>query len=197
MRSLPTLRALPNAITWARLMLVPAVLILAWQGLPAMVVGLLAASFASDLLDGYLARRLNAVSAFGAKLDTLVDIGMYLAIGVAALRLWPALVVQEAPFFGAVVVSLVAPAAVALIKFRAPTSYHTLAVKAAALCAGGSLILLFAGGPAWPFQWSTPLCVIAALDEIAITLTLDRPRSDVRSFWHLQRVRRRARHTRQ
>ncbi len=196
MSSLLTLQALPNAITWARLMLVPAVLILAWQGLPRMVIALLAVSFASDLLDGYLARKLGAVSAFGAKLDTLVDFGMYLAIGGAALRLWPDLVAREASFFGAVVLSLLAPAAVALLKFRSPTSYHTFAVKAAALCVGGSLIALFAGGPAWPFRWSTPLCVIAALDEIAITLTLDRPRSDVRSFWHLQRLRQSTRRTR-
>lgn len=197
MKTPPALQALPNAITWARLLLVPAVLILAWWGRPKLVVGLFAVSFASDLLDGYLARRLDAVSAFGAKLDTLVDFGMYLAIGLVALRLWPDVVAREAPFFGAVAVSLVAPAAVALCKFRAATSYHTLSVKLAALCAGGGLVVLFAGGPAWPFRASTPLCLLAALDEIAITLALDRPRSDVRSFWHLRRSRRGARRTRQ
>ena len=50
-------------------------------------------------------------------------------------------------------------------------------------------ILLFRGGPAWPFHLATFISVLAGLEEIAITLLLDRPCSDVRSLLTLLKQR--------
>ncbi|ROS74509.1 CDP-alcohol phosphatidyltransferase family protein [Cellulomonas sp. PhB143] len=63
----------PNAISFARLLLVPvfAVLIVAEEDLWALV--LLAVSGASDWLDGVLARRLNQTSRLGQVLDPAAD----------------------------------------------------------------------------------------------------------------------------
>ncbi len=66
----------PNLLTLLRIVLVP-VFILAyylpypWAGLLATVLFVLAAL--TDWLDGYLARRLNQMSAFGAFLDPVAD----------------------------------------------------------------------------------------------------------------------------
>ncbi len=70
----------PNAISLARLLSVPALLWLAWQGRAELFAALLIVSLASDLLDGWIARRLNAVSRLGALLDSVADISLTLTI---------------------------------------------------------------------------------------------------------------------
>lgn len=72
---------LPNALTWMRIVMIPLFvgvyyfpptwLTLPQQNLAATVLFTVAAI--TDLLDGYLARKLNQVSAFGAFLDPVAD----------------------------------------------------------------------------------------------------------------------------
>lgn len=64
---------LPNQLTAARIVLLPILWAFAFLNLPvAPGIGLII-SFATDVLDGYVARRLGQVSAFGSKLDSLAD----------------------------------------------------------------------------------------------------------------------------
>ena len=72
---------LPNVLTWFRILMIPVVvgvfyLPVVWlspheQNLVACVV--FTAAAITDILDGYLARRLNQISAFGAFLDPVAD----------------------------------------------------------------------------------------------------------------------------
>ncbi|MGQ0793108.1 MAG: CDP-alcohol phosphatidyltransferase family protein [Deltaproteobacteria bacterium] len=63
----------PNQITSARLLLVPALWVLAVFDMPRYIgFGLIIAAL-TDLLDGYFARRLDKVSGFGRMLDSLAD----------------------------------------------------------------------------------------------------------------------------
>jgi CDP-diacylglycerol--glycerol-3-phosphate 3-phosphatidyltransferase len=69
---------LPTAFTWARIVSIPLIvgvyylpLPLAEQNLAATVIFVVSAL--TDWLDGYLARRLNQTSAFGAFLDPVAD----------------------------------------------------------------------------------------------------------------------------
>ena len=48
-----------------------------------------------------------------------------------------------------------------------------------------SAYILFLGGPAWPFRLAVFIYVIAAAEEIAITLVLSEPQSNVRSLWRV------------
>ena len=79
------LRWLPNAITIARMvMALPLLGLLAWDNYQAAFwLALLAA--ASDVLDGYLAKRFDWRSVTGALLDPLAD---KLLLGVCFLGLW-------------------------------------------------------------------------------------------------------------
>jgi cardiolipin synthase len=71
----------PNALTWMRIVMIPLFvgvyyfpptwLTLPQQNLIATIIFTVAAL--TDLLDGYLARKLNQVSAFGAFLDPVAD----------------------------------------------------------------------------------------------------------------------------
>lgn len=67
---------LPNIITLARILLVPVfVLIYLWPGDDTYLIAatLFALAAATDWLDGYLARRLNQTTPFGAFLDPVAD----------------------------------------------------------------------------------------------------------------------------
>lgn len=79
MKAIPPSRAssavlnIPNIITMARLLLVPALLyFLAQSGYLSALLVFLSAGL-SDALDGYLARRLNQFTQFGAILDPVAD----------------------------------------------------------------------------------------------------------------------------
>ncbi|MDZ4253139.1 MAG: CDP-diacylglycerol--glycerol-3-phosphate 3-phosphatidyltransferase, partial [Sulfuritalea sp.] len=69
---------IPNLLTWARILLIPLVvgvyylpLTIAEQNLVATAAFLVAAI--TDWVDGWLARKLNQTSAFGAFLDPVAD----------------------------------------------------------------------------------------------------------------------------
>ena len=67
---------LPNIITLARILLVPVfVVIYLWPGDGTYLIAatLFALAAATDWLDGYLARRLNQTTPFGAFLDPVAD----------------------------------------------------------------------------------------------------------------------------
>jgi CDP-diacylglycerol--glycerol-3-phosphate 3-phosphatidyltransferase len=67
---------LPNVLTFARILIIPVVLWLLDRGAPTdcVVAALIySAAAITDLLDGYLARRMNIVSLLGKFLDPLAD----------------------------------------------------------------------------------------------------------------------------
>ncbi|GFR51357.1 hypothetical protein Agub_g13780 [Astrephomene gubernaculifera] len=64
---------LPNAVSAARLVSGPVIAVWLLQGQYEVATVALAISGASDWLDGYLARRMNATSVFGSYLDPLAD----------------------------------------------------------------------------------------------------------------------------
>jgi cardiolipin synthase len=69
---------IPTLLTWTRIVAIPlivGVFYLGWQpGLQNLIATVMFVTFAAtDWLDGYLARRLNQTSAFGAFLDPVAD----------------------------------------------------------------------------------------------------------------------------
>lgn len=183
------IRHLPNLVTWLRILLVPVFLAFAITGHPWAFLVTVAAGFLSDLLDGLLARALGQTSEFGAKLDSLADFTFYLTIPLGAWWLWPDILHREALFFAAVIASITVPPLAALVKFRALSSYHTWGAKLAALLVGLSLLTLFGLELAWPFRIAAGVSVLAAIEEVGITLILPKPRSNVRTFWHVVKAR--------
>ena len=72
---------LPNALTWLRILLIPVFLLFyylpeAWmerQSVNLTAAAIFGLAAMTDWLDGYLARKLNQMSAFGAFLDPVAD----------------------------------------------------------------------------------------------------------------------------
>lgn len=174
---------LPNLLTGFRFVAAPGLLWLAWHGYDLAFMGLLAVVFLSDLLDGMAARLTGQVSQFGATLDSSADVVTYLTIAVCCWWLWPDVVDRELLYVNMIVASVLLPAIAGFGKFGRFTSYHTWGVKLAAAAMGLSLYILFFGGPVWPFRIAAVICLLAAIEEIVITMLLPQSESDVRSLW--------------
>jgi CDP-diacylglycerol--glycerol-3-phosphate 3-phosphatidyltransferase len=184
---------LPNLISGIRFITAPVMLWLAWNGYGKSFMLVLAIAFLSDVLDGLVARLTHQTTEFGAMLDTWGDLVTYMTIGFGTWWLWPEIVHREDLYLYTIVACFVIPALFATIKFDTYISYHTHGIKVAAVSIGLSLYPLFLGGPAWPFRIAVFIYVIAAIEEIAITFTLSKVQSNVRTIWHVFQQRQRLR----
>src|SRR5262249_5936617 len=108
-----SMRRLPNFISGCRLATAPVLLLLAWYCYARAFLAVTTVSFASDVLDGYLARRLGQTSELGARLDSVGGFVIYCTLPLGAWWLWPAMVRRELPWFLTVLASCVLPPLVA------------------------------------------------------------------------------------
>ena len=178
------LARLPDQLSGLRLALVPVLLGLAWLGLHGVFVAALAVALATDVLDGFLARRLGVCSEAGARLDSRADLATWLALPLCAWWLRPDLVATEALWIGAGLVSALGTTAYGFVRFRRLTSYHTWGAKASAVALGAALFPFLGWGVALPLQAAIALLVLSQIEEAAITRTLPAWESDVPSWWH-------------
>lgn len=183
------IHTLPNALTATRIGLVPLLLLLAFLGLQAAFVGVLAISYATDFADGYLARRLGLVSEHGARLDSTADRLTYLALPACVLWLRPELYGAEGFAIAALSTAFVLPSLVGLIKFGRFTSYHAQLNRVAATVVALAVLCAFADGPSWLLRVAAGVYAVSALQEILISLVLPTWAADVRSLVDAVRLR--------
>ncbi|HVU33112.1 MAG TPA: CDP-alcohol phosphatidyltransferase family protein [Opitutaceae bacterium] len=183
-------KILPNLLSGTRIALMPALVMIAIAGSREWFVTLLVISLATDALDGFLARRLNAYSDLGRKLDSAADY-LTLICGLSGIALlWPDVVRRELPwitvglaaFFGVIVYGFVRLG-------RAPC-YHTWASKVLAVFTAASLIPLLAGKTAVPFHVAIALQVLVGFEELSIALLVPWHVGEMPSAWHAWRLRR-------
>jgi CDP-diacylglycerol--glycerol-3-phosphate 3-phosphatidyltransferase len=180
----------PNALSLVRLLLVPVLLTLAWNGCSGTFFPLLLISMLTDAVDGFVARRFNQTTSLGAKLDSWADLSTQLALPFCGWWLRPEVVRQEAPFLATGIFVYLAAIAIGFLKFRRLTSYHTWGGKLSAIAVAAAVVVFFANGPGWPFRIAMPIVILACLEEIAITAVLPARRADVPSLWHALQIRR-------
>lgn len=187
---LPELRrrlTVPNLLTLLRLALVPVLLVLIWKGQARACFWTLAVAFGTDLVDGPLARRLGQVTAFGASLDSISDLSLFLTVLMVVLRFFLGVVSQFALLLGGALLLGAAAQVVSLVRFRRPAGFHTWLAKATgALAALAVLQLLWTQRINWLAFLAFLMGVLAQLEQLAIALTLRTWQSDMRSWWHLR-----------
>jgi CDP-diacylglycerol--glycerol-3-phosphate 3-phosphatidyltransferase len=176
-------RHLPNLLSGLRIALVPVLLWLAWSGHPTVFLVLFAFSLSTDLLDGYLARRMRTGSELGAKLDSWGDLATYAVFPLCAWWLFRDQVMSQLLFVIPALIAFVAPTLIGLAKFRRVTSYHTRLAKGVAIAMGLGLILYLGFDVPWFFQAAVLFLLVEAIEEIAITAVLPEWRANVPSIF--------------
>lgn len=183
----PVIYSIPNILSFLRLGLVPVLIGLALVKAGPLFLWVLAFSLLSDVLDGYLARKLNQVSELGAKLDSWGDVLTYASMIFGLFSIWPTTFVEQAPFLFAAMLSFTVPVAVALRKFGGYPSYHTWGAKIAAVLIAPAYYVLILYGSDDFFRLVILFHILVAIEEMAITMMLKQRRSNVGSVLMLIR----------
>lgn len=179
----------PNLLSATRIALMPGVLAAALLGSRAWFIALLVASLATDALDGFLARRWDAFSEFGRKLDSAADY-LTLLTGIAGIALlWPEIMRRELPWVLAGLAAFFAVIVFGLVRLGRAPCYHTWASKLGAVACALSIVPLLAEWSARPFHVAIVWLILAGAEEIAITLLVPAHEGEMATMWHAWRLR--------
>jgi phosphatidylglycerophosphate synthase len=188
--SRPIIKALPNCLSLLRLACAPVlVIVAAATGSRLWFWGIFGAMLLTDALDGFLARRLRAVSDLGRRLDSYGDYATVGATVASVWLLWPAVMQREWAWIAGALVACFAVTIYGLVAWRIVPGYHTLLAKALGFVLPATLALLLLEWSPIPFHLAVGLQAVAGGEELAIALLLPGYSGEVRSVWQARRRR--------
>jgi len=178
-----------NAITLYRLIAVPVLLLLIFAHQVNLFKWLLAISFFTDLLDGWLARSYKVASIMGSKLDSVADDCTIVAAIAGVVVLKPEFLKQQMLPIGILLVLFIIQTVLALMQYGKISSFHTYAAKCAALLQGSFLILLFflLQPPEILFYIAFAATAIDLIEEIILVILLREWKANVKGLYWLLR----------
>jgi cardiolipin synthase len=178
------LRLLPNQITAIRFLLVPIMWVMAMTGFYQYIgIGLILC-FVSDALDGYTARRLNQVTEFGGKFDSLADNILIPSAVVWLLMFRPEVFTNHAVIFIVAIVTYMASIIVGLIKFRRFGNLHLYLSKISGVVQYVFIIHTFisANYSKWLFCLMIGIFFLSSLETLLLQLTRIEVNAGMRSI---------------
>ena len=186
------LRYLPNQFTAARLVLVVVLWGFALAG-NARVVGVgLALAFATDVADGYFARRLGRTSSFGSKFDSLVDSLVAPSAIAWLLMLEPEVVLEHKILAGLWVAATYASLVLGLVRHRRFANLHLQSSRLACVAQYAFLVDVFVAPDYSPLLLyiAAALGIYSSLETLVLQLAFDDLTERERSFARALRRRR-------
>ena len=154
---------------------------------------LLPISYFTDLIDGFLARKLKVMSVLGSRLDSIGDDLTVLA-SMAGLAVFRPEFISEQKLILIVLFSLfLIQIIAALIRYRKTTSFHTYFAKAAAIFQGTFLILIFLSPKPLLglFYIAAIITFFEFVEEIILVLLLPKWEINVKGlFWVMKKKKR-------
>ncbi len=136
----------------------------------------------SDIIDGWLARKLKATSRIGALLDSLADLLFLLVLAYLLVPYftWPTWLLL---WLGVIVVLRIGAVLLALVKYRRPAFLHTYANKLTGLALFAFPLLIFLLGFTATAIILCLLASYAALEELIIISKVKNWDSNITSMW--------------
>lgn len=173
-------RSIPNAITATRFLFALALLFLQSGSVPFWLC--YGGGAASDVLDGWLARRFQWESDTGAKWDSLADVAFLIALLMVGLRhrwfpvwaLWWAL--------GVAVLRGLAYA-IGWQRFHTFAALHTWLNKLAGLTLVEFPVVSAVVGTQWACRLAALTATVSAVEELVLLRIMPQLNRDCRGFW--------------
>ena len=167
----PRLTFLPNAMTIARALSAPAIGLLAYAQMTRPFIALLTAALLSDVVDGWLARRLGATSSLGATLDSVADILLAVAAMYAIWPLHPEVYHEHGAVFLALGIWLALGHAGSLLRYGRLASFHTQLIRAGILAMSTFVLTLFLYGfVPWLLYLAAAICALGGLEHFILLM---------------------------
>lgn len=149
-------------------------------------------SYATDMIDGILARKLKITSARGSQLDSMGD-QITFAVAIAGLLVFEFGFIEEHYLLLLLVfVPYILQMLIAFRKYGKATAFHTYLAKLSALTQGVFILwFLFFGPLYWLFYVMIILGVLETIEEIALIFMYDKWVAGVKGiYWALKDKRR-------
>ena len=178
----------PNLLSFYRLITFPLILWFIYTGESKLFAIFICINLITDILDGLIARLYNLKTKFGAKLDSLADIGTYIGafLGILAFKMnelgesiWMLWI-----FSGFFILALI----ISFLKYRQFPSLHLYTTKIGGYVQGFFIFILFS----WTynqnlFYAAMTIGYISHIEEISILLISKEMKSDVKGlYWILK-----------
>lgn len=174
----------PNALSAYRLFALPFILYAIYTANRNLFILLISINLISDILDGLIARLFNLQTEFGAKLDSVADIGTYLMAFLGMITLEKAFVSSYKVEFIILIALWIIPQLCALIKFRRFPSFHLWSYKVTGYVQGIFIFSYFTVGFYQPYFYLMLLIsCLAYLEELILVLMLPQLRSNLKSIF--------------
>ncbi len=178
-----------NGITIYRILAAPVLFYLAFTQQLDIFKWLLPISYFTDLIDGFLARKLKVMSVLGSRLDSIGDDLTVLA-SMTGLAIFRPEFIREEKLILIILFSLfLIQIIVAIIRYHKTTSFHTYFAKAAAIFQGTFLILIFLiPKPLLGlFYIAAVITLLELIEEIILVLLLPKWEINVKGLYWVMR----------
>ncbi|MBL7724524.1 MAG: CDP-alcohol phosphatidyltransferase family protein [Chitinophagaceae bacterium] len=181
-----------NGITLYRIVTAPLLLVLLFLKQYDLFKWLLAVSFFTDLIDGFLARKYKVTSVLGTKLDSIGD-DLTVAVAVTGLFvMYPGFIQQQKWMFISLLILFFTQTIFAFFRYGKMTNFHTWLAKTAALLQGIFLLLtFFTGKPILPFFYiAIIITMLELIEEIVLVYLLPEWEANIKGiYWVFKRRR--------
>ncbi len=174
-----------NLITLYRLVAALVLVILIFNKKFDLFKWLLALSFFTDLIDGFLARKFKVSSILGSRLDSIADDSTVVAALIGLFVFKPDFIQEEMNFLLGLFVLFLFQNVIAIIKYRKMTSFHTYLAKISAVLQGVFFILIFLlPQPVYVLFYLAGLfTVLDLMEEIVLIIILPKWEADVKGLY--------------
>lgn len=176
-----------------RIIAAPVLLVLLFLGWREWFAIMLLVSYATDAIDGFLARRLNLSSARGAQLDSIGD-QITLVIGLLGIAVFEtAFVVEYVGWIFLAFVPYLIQMVLAFVKYGRATAFHTYLAKLSAILQAVFILTALFWHPIIPLFFAVLVIgILETLEEITLIFMYDVWVEDVKGYyWALKDERRR------
>ncbi|MBC7865125.1 MAG: CDP-alcohol phosphatidyltransferase family protein [Bacteroidia bacterium] len=181
---------IPNFLSAYRILAFPFLIWMIIAGQEKLFVGFLITNLITDILDGFIARRFNMQTQFGARLDSLADVGTMIAA-------FAGLVIFKTDYFfihkwgfitfaGLYLLSFL----VTFIKFGRICGLHLYSFKTTGYVMGIFFAWIFLSTPPqWYYYLMVCVSCWANIEEIIIFILLKEPKSNAKGlYWVIKSV---------
>jgi len=179
-----------NAITLYRLLAAPMLLLLLLNGQLILFKWLLAVSFLTDAIDGYLARRYKVTSVFGSILDSVSD-DLTIAVAIIGITFVnPQFLKNELLLVAVQVTLFIAQISFALVRYGKISSFHTYLAKFVTVFQGIFLVLFYwLSAPVYAlFYFVSALTILDLVEEIILVIITPKWETDIKGlYWVIKK----------
>ena len=166
---------IPNILSFYRLLTFPWVLYLALSGHEYLYVVFLVINLITDALDGIIARAFRMETEFGARLDTLADIGMYITAIVGIFQFKTEEFSPHLLSLGIYVFVFIVSILVPVVRFGRFPSLHLYSSKIGGYLQGIFFFVLFISEFYTPFYYLViTWAILAFCEQICVQLVVKR-----------------------